>query len=170
MNDHVEPSVPVAAHELAELTAALASGDPRNAVLRVVERLSTARMQTVVFSASRCFLGSMELERVYSSRPDLYPVGARKTKRETGWAQQVMRDHEVFVGEGALEMAAAFDDQEQMARAGVRSIINVPIVVDRACVAVLAFARHAERVAPADVLLAKLFGIAATAPFVHASR
>ena len=37
-----------------------------------------------------------------------------------------MQRRQVFVGEGPLEMAAAFDDQERMAKLGIRWIINVP--------------------------------------------
>jgi GAF domain-containing protein len=106
-----------------------------------------------------------ELERIYTSRPDMYPLGARKSKRQTSWADQVIRHRVVFVGEGPLEMAAAFDNQE-MANAGIRSIINVPIVIVGQCVGVLNFARDVERISPAEVLLGRFLGVAATQVFL----
>src|SRR5664279_6248805 len=115
--------------EVTSLATALADPDPLAAVLRVIHQLATAKMSVTVFSASRCLVDLHELDRIYSSHPEVYPVGARKSKRETGWARQVIQNRQVFVGEGPLEMAAAFDDQERMGSLGLRSIINVPIVL-----------------------------------------
>jgi len=154
--------------ELAQLAEALARPRLASSVFGAIESIAARRMPLTVFSVSRCLLASTELERVYTSLPDVYAVGARKSKRETSWAQHVLRDRKVFVGEGPLEMAAAFDDQERMGSIGVRSIINVPMVVADRCVGVLAFGRSAERVPPEEVLLARFFGLAAVAAFVDA--
>ena len=78
----------------------------------------------------------------------------------------MLQQRQVFVGEGALEMAAAFDDKEGMASVGVRSIINVPIVVQERCVGVLNFGRGVERVSPADVTLARFLALASTGAFL----
>jgi GAF domain-containing protein len=77
----------------------------------------------------------------------------------------VLRDGQVFVGEGPLELAAAFDSQE-MSKAGLRSIINVPIVVLGKCVGVLNFGRESERVSPDEVLLGRFLAIAVTPLFL----
>jgi GAF domain-containing protein len=47
-------------------------------------------------------------------------------------------------------MAATFDSHE-MSKAGIRSIINVPIVVLGRCVGVLSFRREDERFSPGEV-------------------
>jgi GAF domain-containing protein len=107
----------------------------------------------------------MEVERIYCSLPDRYPLGARTNKRETSWGRQVLLERRVFVGEGALEMAAAFDDKEGMASVGVRSIINVPIVMRGQCLGVLNFGRGVERVSPVEVTVARFLGIACSAVF-----
>lgn len=64
-----------------------------------------------------------------------------------------------------IEMAAAFDDREKMAKASVRSIVNVPIVAREQCVGVLNCAIGADRVKPAEVTLARLLAIASIAVF-----
>ena len=151
------------------LSGAIAGKDPRAGVLAAIEQIAAARMQVTVFSASVCFLDTLELERVYSSLPGAYAVGARKSKRETSWARQVMQRRQVFVGEGPLEMAAAFDDQERMAKLGVRSIINVPFALRDGGLGVLAFGRPLERVSPAEITLARLLGLAASAGFALGS-
>ncbi len=166
MNEVNESRATLGGEEIALIAAGLADRNTRHAVLRAIEQIAAARMQVSAFSASICYVETLELERVYSSRPDAYPVGARKSKRETSWAQQVLRNRRVFVGEGPLEMAAAFDDQERMASQGIRSIINVPVVVADRCLAVLAFARSGERIAPAEVLLARLLTLVATPVFL----
>ena len=151
--------------EVTSLAAALADADPLAAVLRVIHELAVAKMCVSVFSASRCLVETHELDRIYSSHPQAYPVGARKSKRETGWARQVIQNRQVFVGEGPLEMAAAFDDQERMAALGMRSIINVPIVLPGGGLGVLNFGRNVERVMPADVTTARFLGLVASAGF-----
>lgn len=168
MSEVIEPGATLHGEEIELLAAALAMPLARAAVLRAVQDIAAARMQVTVFSASKCFLDTLELERIYSSRPDVYPIGGRKSKRGTSWARQVMLQRRVFVGEGSLEMATAFDDQERMASVGIRSIINVPIVVRESCLGVLNFARGIERIPPAEVLLARLLALAATSVFTAA--
>lgn len=156
------------AGEIALLATALAGVDARADVLRAVESIAAARMQVTIFSASLC-LPEAILQRIHSSRLDIYPVGARKSKRGTSWAEQVLQRRQVFVGEGPLEMAAAFDDQERMASVGIRSIINVPVVVGDRCLGVLNFARGVERVWSAEIVVARFLGVAASAAFVDAA-
>jgi GAF domain-containing protein len=152
--------------DLIALSAAIASSNLPVSLFQAIERIAAARMRTSIFSASTCFPDTLELERIYSSRPDAYPVGERKSKRQTNWAQYVLKDRRVFVGEGPLEMAAAFDDQERMASLGIRSIINVPVVARDKLLGVLAFARSETRVSAEDLADARLLGIAATVAFM----
>jgi GAF domain-containing protein len=156
----------LSSEEIASIGEALASRNARDAAFGAIDRIAARRIGTVVFSASLCHLDAMEVERIHSSRPGEYPVGARTNKRETSWGRQVLQLRQVFVGEGALEMAAAFDDKEGMASIGVRSIINVPIVVQERCLGVLNFGRGLERVSPADVTLARFLALAATGAFL----
>ncbi len=168
MSTSRESAVAVYDRELCLLSAAWASGDPKQSVLRAVETIAVNRMEISVFSVSKRLHG-LDLERIYCSRPDVFPIGAQKSKRQTSWADRVLRDGQVFVGEGALEMAAAFDSQE-MSNAGLGSIINVPIVVGGTCVGVLNFGRESERVSAGEVLLGRFLAIAVTPLFVEAAQ
>ena len=161
--------VAVHAEEIDKLTAALASRTLRTSILAAVAEMSAARLGVILFSASICHLDSLELERIYSSKPDTYPVGARESKRQTTWAQHVMRDGKVFVGEGSLAMAAAFDDQGRMEALGVHSIINVPIVLAGRSTGVINFGRASDRVSAEELVFARLLGVAAVAAFVEVS-
>ena len=151
--------------DITELTDALAAADPRTAVLQAILSIAAERMNVIMFSASRCHVASLELERLYSSDSGAYPVGLMKSKRGTSWARHVIQNRQVFVGEGPLEMAAAFDDQDKMASLGLRSIINVPMTLPGGELGVLNFGRALERVSPADVTLARFLALAASAGF-----
>ncbi len=170
MAAEVGSAVSLQAHDLSLLVAALAGADRRANLLEVIGGIAVSKMKVVLFSASTCDPERMELERVHSSRPDAYPVGARKSKAETLWGQQVVRRQHVFVGEGPLEMAAAFDDQERMERFGIRSIINVPMMIAGRCVGVLNFGRGIERVLPEEILLAQILGLIATMAFLPVEK
>jgi GAF domain-containing protein len=153
------------ASDIDALSAALASTDALDRVLGVVERISTQRMGADLFTASTCDVESVQVTRIHSSRPDAYPVGETTQKRQTSWGKQVLQQRRVFVGEGSLAMAAAFDDQAGMERLGVRSIINVPVVVKDRCLGILNFGFAEDRVSARALLLARLLGIVSAAAF-----
>ncbi len=161
------PTVALDAADLDALSTALAAAEPLPGVLRVIEAIAARRLGCHVFSASTCDVGNCELDRIHSSHPDLYPTGSRKSKRETPWATHVLEQRRVYVGEGTLAMATAFDDQARMESVGVRSIVNVPVVVGDVCLAVLNFGRRDERVSAGEVLLARTLGLVAAGAFVR---
>ena len=72
--------------------------------------------------------GVVELQRIWSSRPDAYPVAGRKRKTLTPWTRQLLRRAEVFVGEGEAALQAVFDDHRLIASLGLQSVVNVPLV------------------------------------------
>ncbi len=159
-------SAELSASDIDALSAALASPDALDRVLSVIERVAMQRMRAALFTASTCEVDSLQITRVHSSRPDTYPLRAKTNKRETSWGNQVLRQRRVFVGEGFLAMAAAFDDQADMEKVGVRSIINVPVVVKDRCLGVLNFGFAEDRVSPHAVTVARLLGTASSAAFV----
>lgn len=76
-----------------------------------------------------------QLQRVWTSNPDDYPVGGRKRKAPTPWTTQLLVRGEVFVGEGEGALAAAFDDSARIMALGLRSVVNVPVLAGTDCVA-----------------------------------
>jgi len=80
-----------------------------------------------LFTISRFYPDSMELERVYSSDPASYPVGGRKQKGGTPWSDMILIDGDIFLGRGYDAIRGAFDDHEKIIALGLGSIINVPV-------------------------------------------
>ena len=72
----------------------------------------------------------LEVERLHSSLPSVYPVGGRKKKKDTAWADHVLRDRKVFRASDAAGIRAAFDDHDTISGLGLGSALNIPLVFD----------------------------------------
>ena len=94
---------------------------------RVLEELSAAVIGHRLFTIMRFDSGRAEVERVYSSNPAAYPVGGRKKKRDTAWADQVLGLKQVFRVTTPQEIQVAFDDHATIFGLGIGSILNIPV-------------------------------------------
>lgn len=70
---------------------------------------------------------SLELQRIWTSDAQAYPVAGRKRKPLTPWTRQLLVRGEPFVGEGRDALAAVFDDHALIDSLGLQSVINVPL-------------------------------------------
>jgi hypothetical protein len=77
----------------------------------------------------------VQLQRLWSSDPQAYPVAGRKRKTLTRWTQHLLLRAEVFVGEGEAALAEVFDDHALIATLGLRAVVNVPLLEDGRCAA-----------------------------------
>lgn len=153
---------------LEQLAAALSQQDQPHATLGCIDQLGAASIGHCLFSVNAFRAGTMEVERLYSSNADAYPVGGRKQKRATAWGQQVLVERRLFIGEGDAAIKAAFDDHLLMHRLGVHSIVNVPVVWRDACLGVLNFACPHQQITARQIAMARLFGLIAVAAFLAA--
>lgn len=69
-----------------------------------------------------------EARRIYSSRPEAYPVSGTKPTPANAWADQVLRRHEPFVANTIEAIADFFPDHALIASLGCGSILNLPVV------------------------------------------
>lgn len=145
---------------LARLEAAARKAAPL-ALLQAVEAVAREATGCGLLTAMRFDAAAMTVQRIWSSAPDAYPVGGAKPKRDTDWGRQVLQERRVFVGEGAAAIRAHFPDHDVILGLGLRSIVNVPVVGRGACLGTLNLLWAAERVAPAQVALARLLGLVA---------
>ena len=67
--------------------------------------------------------------RLYSSNPDLYPVGGSKAMGPTPWGDQVLKHGRPFLGRNADDMHWAFPDHGTLAAQGMQSVLNLPVRV-----------------------------------------
>ncbi|WP_156414133.1 GAF domain-containing protein [Bordetella sp. N] len=69
-----------------------------------------------------------ESRRVYSSRPDIYPVsGAKPIRPDSPFFKKVIERGEPSISRTLDECAAAFPDHEVFAALGCGSVANIPI-------------------------------------------
>lgn len=109
---------------VAEIAASAAAPD---AVFRAVERLAQEVIGFRLFTVMRLHAATQEVERLYSSLPEAYPVSGRKPKQGTPWGAQVLDRGEIFVANSPGEVRAAFADYELIFSLGIGAIINVPV-------------------------------------------
>jgi GAF domain-containing protein len=113
----------------------------------------------------------IELQRIWSSDAAAYPVAGRKRKTMTPWTRQLLRDAEVFVGEGAQALAQAFDDHTHIAALGWQAIINVPVLDSRGrCFATFNVLGPSARWQPEEIELVRLLARLATPALRQAAQ
>jgi GAF domain-containing protein len=109
---------------IAEIAANAADAD---AVFHAVDALAQKTIGHRLFTIMRLHAATHEVERLYSSLPDTYPVSGRKPKQGTPWGEQVLDRGEIFVANTPDEVRAAFADHALIFSLGIGAIMNVPI-------------------------------------------
>lgn len=106
-----------------------------DAAMQVVERVrqqllgnGLLTVNHVEWPAPGAQAETIDLQRVWSSRPAEYPVAGRKRKQLTPWTRQLLLSSEIFIGEGPEALAQVFDDNRLILSMGLRSVMNVPLV------------------------------------------
>ena len=113
-----------------EFTEALASAHDQPATaFAALARLTDAVIGVRLFTLMTFDPATRAARRIYSNRPDAYPVLGTKPVNETGWTERVLDCHETFVANTIEAVAEVFDDHELIRSLGCESVINVPVVV-----------------------------------------
>lgn len=111
----------------------------------------------------------VQLQRLWSSNPQAYPVAGRKRKTLTPWTRQLLVRAEVFIGEGDATLAEVFDDHALITALGLRAVVNVPLLEDGRCAATFNVLGTRARWMPEEIALVKLLALVAT-PWVLRAR
>ena len=97
------------------------------ALLRAIgesmDRLIGSRMLTFL----RFDLDRFDMDRIYCTLPERYPIGARKAMRRGRWSECVVERGVVFIASGEAEMRATFGDHAALAALGIGSTMCVPV-------------------------------------------
>ena len=126
------------------------------AVYAAVDAFARTGLDHRLCTINRFDAAGMRVVRLYSSNEQAYPPGGSKSKAGMPWGQQVLLDKRVFVGEGDDAIAQAFDDHAAIAALGLRSVINVPVVVAEQCLGTVNFLMTRAEVTPEHVSIAQL--------------
>jgi hypothetical protein len=69
-----------------------------------------------------------KMRRIYSTRPDINPVGGSKPVTDSDWMKQVLVRGEPYIGHTAADLKTVFFDHEILASIGCGSVLNMPVV------------------------------------------
>jgi GAF domain-containing protein len=122
------------ADDLSALAQAQRAAVQPRAICAALETLSAKVIGHRLFTVMRFDSARSEVQRIYSNMPAAYPPGGRKRKKETAWADHVLRDLKVFLGAGPDDIRSVFDDHEIILGLGLGSVLNVPVVYAGRCV------------------------------------
>ena len=144
---------------------ALSAGAGRSpdALFAAIAQVAAQRVGAGLVTVMRHHAAEQEVERLYSSNTQAYPVGGRKQKRDTEWGRKVLTQHQVLVNAGDEDLRASFDDHALITGLGLHSCVNVPLVSQGRCVGTLNISRARPDWSDHEVALTRALGLAALA-------
>jgi|SRR5215472_1885245 len=118
---------PLSLADIASVAELAGGARDSDAVFRAVAALAQQAIGFRLFTIMRLHTESQEVERLFSSLPEAYPVSGRKPKQGTPWGAQVLDRGEIFVANSPDEVRAAFADFALIFSLGIGAIMNVPV-------------------------------------------
>jgi hypothetical protein len=109
------------------VTDAIAQDASPEAAYRAVDNAVKGLIGHGLFTILVRCEGGEEVERVYSSQPDAYPVQGRKRMGPTPWGDLVLTRKQTFLGSDKEAIRWAFPDHELIESLGLGSVINVSV-------------------------------------------
>ena len=79
-----------------------------------------------LFTVSRILPGAKEVERIYTTNAQVYPVTGRKPMDNSDWTARMARG-ECFVANRPQDFGAHFGDLDTIVLIGLGAVINVPV-------------------------------------------
>jgi GAF domain-containing protein len=103
--------------------------------------------------------------RIYSNRPDEYPVFGQKLMGPTPWGDHVLKRQLPYLGRDIAGIRWAFPDAPLIESMGLGSVINLPVIYDGETIGTMNLlapehhysAEHLQRVTPLAPLLIPAF-------------
>jgi transcriptional regulator with GAF, ATPase, and Fis domain len=127
--------------------------DALRTIGEAMDRLIGSRM----FTFLRFDLQRFEMERLYCTRPEHYPIGARKPMRHGRWSECVLERGTVFVANGDEEMRETFGDYARLAEMGCTASMCVPVRYMGRTVGTMNLNGNEGRYGQREAALAELF-------------
>ncbi len=128
----------------------LTAGPDRNAAWAAIDALVTRLYDRRLFTALNHLAATAEVERLYSSNTDAYPVGGRKQKKDTHWGKKTLDEGELYICHNAADIERTFFDHALIFSLGVGGMVNVPVMLGGRCIASLSISAGNDRFSQAD--------------------
>ena len=102
--------------------------DQPGAVLEAAGRALAEAVGHRLYTVTCLLAGGREVERVHSTRPDVYPVGGRKPVLPNAYTERVRREKKPFLAKSPAGFAPLFPDHATITDMGLGSVMNLPLV------------------------------------------
>ncbi|WBX87134.1 GAF domain-containing protein [Achromobacter mucicolens] len=135
------------------------------AAFQAIDAYAGLSLAHTLCTVNRYDASAMRVVRLYSSNPQAYPPGGSKDKTGTAWGRHVLLEQQVFVGQGEDAIREFFNDHDAIRELGLKSVINVPVVYDGACLGTVNFLMPRAAVTQADIDAARLAALLALPAF-----
>ena len=121
------PDRAVSLSELSDIVRTVAEAGDIESVFSAVADSANALIGHRLFTIMAFDANAMQVQRLYSTKPDAYPVGGVKDKPDTQWGRHVLKQGRPFIGENADDIRANFGDHAVILGLELESVLNVPI-------------------------------------------
>ena len=128
----------------------LTAGPDRDAAWAAIDALVVRLYDRRLFTALNHLPATSEVERLYSSNTEAYPVGGRKQKKDTHWGKKTLDEGELYICHDAADIQRTFFDHALIVSLGVGGMVNVPVMLGGRCIASLSISTAADRFSEAD--------------------
>jgi hypothetical protein len=145
-----QPRPDILPHLRAVLDAATQAHQPAP-VFAALDQAMQAVIGHRLFTVMRLHAQSGEAERRYTNQPTAYPVGGRKPLTPTPWSEQLLHQHQPYIGRNADDIRAVFFDHELIFSLGCESILNIPVVFDGTVLGTVNLLHQAYWYDPSDI-------------------
>ncbi len=128
----------------------LTAGPDREAAWTAIDALATRIYDRRLFTALNHLIATAEVERLYSSNTEAYPVGGRKQKKDTHWGKKTIDEGKLYICHDAADIERTFFDHALIFSLGVGGMVNVPVMFGGRCIASLSISAAGDRFSEAD--------------------
>jgi GAF domain-containing protein len=125
---------PLELTDLSRLVHALRAARQPDAIFREVYALACETPGCKLFTIMSFDEERYEVERLYTNMPTVYPLGGRKKKGGSAWAEHTLEQLKPFRATDPAGIRAAFDDHAVITGMGLGSILNIPVAYDGRCI------------------------------------
>jgi hypothetical protein len=112
---------------ISTLTRALAERDQPAATFGALDRLLANVVGHRLFTALLYRPKAGIAERLYSSRPDIYPASGAKALEQAPTMKRVLTSGTPYIGEDAGDIERDFPDHDRIFALGCGSVLNMPV-------------------------------------------
>ena len=112
------------------LGAALRLPDQPMATFRALDAAMDAVIGHTYITILLYHADLQEIERLYSSNLDAYPIAGRKDVPDSAWTEKLLINQGCYIGYDANDIKRYFFDHELIHQLGCDAILNVPVVYD----------------------------------------